>query len=55
MALDELEYNQWLTGELATSDYKNKNDSHFLAEEIEQVGDDKKEQPFREKRQQDLF
>lgn len=55
MVLDELEYSQWLTGELEPSDYKNKNDSHFSAEEIEQVGDDRKEQPFREKRQQDLF
>ena len=55
MVLDELEYNQWLTGELETSDYKNKNDSHFLANEIEQVGDDKKKQPFREKKQQNLF
>ena len=55
MVLDELEYNQWLTGELETSHYKNKNDNHFLANEIEQVGDDKKKQPFREKKQQNLF
>lgn len=55
MALNESECHQWLSGELKNSDYRHKNDDHFYAYEIEQVGDDKKVQPFKKKKQQDLF